>query len=148
MSRPIGRPRSDKRKYCLDKLSARAFVTLAGKRKYLGRYDAHQSRDMYDRLIGEWIAQGRPRTTVEVGDDGPTVTQISVAFWAAAQKLFPTSRCVEGKHPKVELGNYFDALRPLRRLYGKTPAREFGPSRLKALRETSPSSPSLGDSPA
>ena len=76
MSRPVGRPRADKPKYCLDKPSRRAFVTLAGKRRYLGRHDTPESRDLYDRIIGEWIAQGRPRVVVEGGDSGPTVTQI------------------------------------------------------------------------
>jgi len=65
MSRPIGRPRADKPKYCLDKSSGRAFVTLEGRRRYLGRHGTQESRDLYDRLIGEWIAQGRPRNLVD-----------------------------------------------------------------------------------
>src|SRR5205814_1934705 len=96
MSRRIGRPRADKPKYCLDKPSGRAFVTLAGKRRYLGRHGTPASRDLYDRLIGEWIAQGRPRTVIQPADNGPTVTQIIMAFWAAAQTLYPNSVCRDG----------------------------------------------------
>ena len=57
------RPRTLKPKYSLekcslDKPSGRAFVILDGFKKYLGRYDTQESRDNYDRLIGEWISQG------------------------------------------------------------------------------------------
>ena len=37
--------------------------------------------------------------------------------------------------PDGELGMYFDALRPLRKLYGSLPASEFGPLALAALQE-------------
>ena len=37
--------------------------------------------------------------------------------------------------PTGELDNYRDSLRPLRRLYGRTPAADFGPLALKAVRQ-------------
>src|SRR4051794_15421990 len=110
------RPRSLKPKYCLDKPSCRAFVMLSGNRVYLGRHGTQESRDEYDRLVGEWIAQGRPRTILDESDDGPTVTQIIVAFWSAAKTMYLAPPHAEGKRPSGELGNYFDALKPLRRL--------------------------------
>ena len=64
-----------------------------------------------------------------------TVSQLIAAFWAHASKAYPSPGAAEGKRPAGELGNYFDVLRPLRRLYGPTPAAEFGPRALKVLRE-------------
>ena len=53
------RPRKSKPDYCLDTSSGRAYVTLDGNRKYLGKHDTPVSRDKYDQVIGEWIASGR-----------------------------------------------------------------------------------------
>src|SRR5580765_4709888 len=131
MPRPIGRPLADKPKYCLDKPSQRAFVTLAKKRIYLGRHGTRESRDEYDRLIGEWIAKGRPRTFVDDVSEGPTVTHIILAFWTAHQTHYaPYSHDnppPAGKRPHDELGHFFDALKVLRRMYGPTPAQDFCP---------------------
>lgn len=42
------------------KRSGQAVVTLAGRDDDLGRYGTKASRTEYDRLVGEWIAAGRP----------------------------------------------------------------------------------------
>jgi integrase len=64
-----------------------------------------------------------------------TVSQVIAAFWSHAKQTYPAPLYQEGKRPKGELGNYWDALRPLRRLYGPTAAAQFGPRELKAVRE-------------
>ena len=46
-------------KYCLHKSSGRAFVRIGGKMYYLGKYSSAASRREYDRIIGEFIANGR-----------------------------------------------------------------------------------------
>jgi integrase len=133
------RPRSLKPKHCLDKPSGRAFVILDGAKKYLGRYGTQESRDNYDRVIGEWIAEGRPRyvspSAANGAAGGVTVSQVIAAFWSHAKQIYPAPPYQEGKRPKGELGNYWDTLRPLRRLYGPTAAADFGPRELKAVRE-------------
>lgn len=45
--------------YRLHRPSGLAIVTLNGQDHYLGRWGSPQSRDEYDRLIGEWLAGGR-----------------------------------------------------------------------------------------
>jgi hypothetical protein len=45
--------------YRLHKPSGNAVVTLAGKDIYLGTYNCPESREAYDRRIGEWLASGR-----------------------------------------------------------------------------------------
>lgn len=53
-----------------------------------------------------------------------------MAFWKHAQGYY-----VKSGKPTGEIHALRDALRPLRELYGSTAAAEFGPLRLKALRE-------------
>jgi integrase len=64
------------------------------------------------------------------------VADVCAAFWTYAKTTYPDPDYREGKRPKGELGNYWDVLRPLRRLYGETPAAEFGPVALKAVSAT------------
>ena len=45
-------------KYRLHKPTGQAVVTLDRKDHYLGVHDTKQSRDAYDRLLGEWLADG------------------------------------------------------------------------------------------
>ena len=46
-------------KYCHHMSSGRAFVRIGGKMYYLGKYGPEASRREYDRIIGEFIANGR-----------------------------------------------------------------------------------------
>ena len=46
-------------KYCLHRATGRAVVTLDGHDIYLGEHGFKASRREYDRLIGEWLANGR-----------------------------------------------------------------------------------------
>jgi hypothetical protein len=138
----MARPRSLKPAYLLDKTSLRPFVLMDGRKVYLGprgSYGTQETRDKYDRLIGEWIARGRtPDPDAGIGTAPVavlTVSDICSAFWDHAERTYPAPPFVVGKRPEGELGNYHDALRPLRRLYGTTPAAEFGPVKLKAVRE-------------
>src|SRR5689334_12587959 len=122
------RPKSDKPGYCRDKTTNRAYVTFDGHRKYLGAYGSQASRDKYDRLIGEWIASGRVSAPTRPTDAaaGITVSQVIAAFWRYAAGYYSHSR---------EADNFREALRPLHKLYGPTPAAAFGPLALKAVRE-------------
>jgi hypothetical protein len=74
---------------------------------------------------------------------------VCLAFFEHAQKTYPAPPFAAGKRPEGELGNFWDALRPLRRLYGQTPAAEFGPVKLAAVRDSiseslTSSSPPIG----
>ena len=46
-------------KYCQHKPTGRAFVRIDGKMFYLGKYGSEASRREYDRIIAEFIANGR-----------------------------------------------------------------------------------------
>lgn len=109
-------------------------VKIAGKLIYLpGQYGSDESQQAYNRQIGEWFAAGRNTVATAVRHEdksaaGLNVEQIIVAFMVHAKSYY---RDQEG-NPTAELANFIDALRTLRRLYGKSGAADFGPKCLKA----------------
>src|SRR5437868_2778083 len=117
--------------YRLHKPSGRAVVSLNGRDHYLGAWNSPESRAEYDRLISEWLAAGRGRPQqVEARAEGPTVGEVVLAFWKHAETHYRGA----DRMPTQELENVKEALKPLRRLYGRTPARSFGPLTLRAVR--------------
>jgi integrase len=116
--------------YRLHKQSGQAVTTLTdglGTRRdvLLGRHRSKESRLEYARVISEWEANGR-RPAPTPGAD-LTVAEVLAAFWRHAEKHYgPESS---------ELVEYRYSLRPVRELYAHTPAREFGPLALRAVRE-------------
>jgi len=66
----------------------------------------------------------------EPGSD-TTVSELLLAFWKHAENHY---RHPDGTHTE-ELNWFRVSLRPVRELYGHTPAKEFGPRALKVVRE-------------
>ena len=115
-------------KYRLHRASGQAVVTIAGKDHYLGPWKSKGSKVEYDRLIGEWLAAGRP--TAEISPPSLiTVRQVIAAFWQHAKEHYR-------KHgrPTGTADNYKPVLSLLKARYGHKAAIEFGPIALKALR--------------
>ena len=100
----------------------RAFVQIKGKRHYLGRYGSPEAQEAYDRLVAEWLSGGR---RLPVPPDELTVVELVERF----------AEHIEARHDERELSNYRSALRIVRQLYGSTPAAEFGPKRLRVVRQ-------------
>jgi hypothetical protein len=120
--------------YRLHKQSGQAVVTLpdgGGRRRdvLLGAFGTEVSRLEYSRAIREWEAAGRrllaPTATADVA-----INELILAFWKHAERHY---RHPDGR-PTSELAEYRYSLRPLREMYGHTPAAEFGPLGLKAIR--------------
>jgi integrase len=106
-------------------------VVLEGRQHYLGPYGSPESLASYDRLLQEWLAK---KAYLPVGDRKNarlTIDELLVAFRTHAEVHY---RKPDGS-PSGELENLKLALRPLRRLYGQTPALDFGPIALRAVRE-------------
>jgi integrase len=106
-------------------------VTLNGRDFYLGQFGSPGSRAEYDRIIVEWISNGRclPSPAPDVGAD-LTVNELLLAYLAFADSYY-----VKHGKPTSELPCIRVSVRPLRRLYGETMARDFGPLQLKAVRQ-------------
>lgn len=120
--------------YRRHKQSGQAVVTLndpVGRRRdvLLGPYGSPESKAEYARVIGEWQASHR-------GLPGPapsdiTVNEILIRFWEHVEEHY---RNPDGT-PTTEVENFRNALKPLRELYGHTPAVRFGPLALKTVRQ-------------
>ena len=67
----------------------------------------------------------------KAADDGITVSTLIAGFWDHAQRYY---RKPDGT-PTSEVDNMRQALRPLRRFYGETPAKKFGPLAMAALQQ-------------
>jgi integrase len=106
-------------------------VTIAGRDTYLGPHGSPESRSEYDRVVAEWLAtRSRPASADGVRGTDLTITEFVVAYTEHADAYY-----VKDGRPTSEAGNVRLALRPLRRLYGPTLARDFGPLKLKAVRQ-------------
>src|SRR5262245_2788680 len=113
--------------YRLHKPTNQAVVTLSGKDHYLGQYDSPASREKYARLIAAWVEGGR-RPIVRT-PAGPTISEVALAYWEWAETYY-RKRGVLTTYAKTVRRT----LRELTRMYGSTPAANFGPRDLKALR--------------
>jgi integrase len=94
----------------------------------LGKYRTKQSRLEYARVISEWETAGRRWVTPSVVTD-LSVNEIILVYW---RHLEANYRTLDGS-PSRHLDNMRDALRPLKALYGHTPAKRFGPRSLNAV---------------
>ncbi len=117
-------------KYRRHRPSGQAIVTLNSRDHYLGPHGSQTSIQEYDRLIAEWLSGGRQSPQVRA-DQSLTINRLILSFFEHVQSYY---RKPDGTQT-TEVDNFRQALRPLRRLYGHTPAMEFGPKSLKALRE-------------
>ena len=99
--------------------SGQGFVELSGIRIYCGTHGTKRTRGKADRLIAEWLANGRrlPRSP-----DSITVVEVLVRFMEHAATWY---RRKDGTHTS-EVNSFKSALRSVRKLYGELPASEFG----------------------
>src|SRR5262245_53790955 len=112
------------------KPSGQAVVTLGGRDIYLGRHGTPESRTAYDRLIAEWLQQGRPQVARPGPGGDTTINELVLAYLKYVDSYY-----VKDGKPTSEPRNVRLALRPVRHLYGDTLARDFGPLALKAARQ-------------
>jgi integrase len=80
------------------------------------------------RRIGQELASGR---TVTRGPKSITITRLCRLYMVHARDYY---RCADGRRT-TEATTIEMALRPLRKLQGRTPVNDFGPLRLKRVRE-------------
>ena len=116
--------------YRRHKASGQAVVTLDGKDFYLGPHGTKASHTEYDRVVAEWLANGRQLPRSGSGPTDVTINELVAAYWQFARGYY-----VKNGRPTDKQYALKAALRPLRRLYGSPSAREFGPLQLKTVRE-------------
>jgi integrase len=112
-------------RYRRHRASRQAVVTLNGRDYYLGTHGTKASRTEYDRLIGEWLAAGR--NPLGVSGHDLTIVELCARYWKFAVAYYRNN-------PKVMPG-IKRTMHYLREQYGRTPAIQFGPLALKAIRQ-------------
>jgi integrase len=130
----MGRPKGSFKKqpkYRLHKPSGRGVVTIAGTDYYLpGVHDSEESWREYHRLTAETATRGSP-------NHGPTEFPATVTEVCAGYLKHLMERGAAGYKRKVPNG-YYDCrilCALLRKFYGDTPARKFGPLAFRTVRE-------------
>jgi len=135
-----------------------AIVTLTDSRTkkrrdyWLGAMNSAASRELYFRVLAAWESNGRrwpevpgtsgrtAATLIDSMNDEPalfTINELVRDYWAWANGYYSGS----------ELSSLKVALRLLRRMFGSTPAIEFGPKRLRLVRDDMVRGDANGDPP-
>jgi integrase len=119
---------SKKRKpsYLLHKATGQARVRIDGKDEYLGEYGSLESRERYDDLVSEWFARNGDTSRYKL-----TVDDLALLFVGNGRSYY---RSPDGKLT-AEVCSIQHALRPLVELFGTLRVREFGPLKLKQVRD-------------
>lgn len=121
--------------YCLHKRSGRAVVRLNGKDHYLGVYGSPESHEAYQRLIAQWLATGKQTAAKRAERSRLSNPSVTVSEVILEYREFAKGYYVKDDEPTKEFTEMGIALRPVRLLYGDSLASDFGPLKLKAVRE-------------
>jgi integrase len=110
-------------KYCLHKSSGRAFVRIGGKTHYLGKHGSQASQRAYDRIITEFLANGRQPL---VAEEDVLVESLVHRFTVYLDVEY---KCCEGTKERLHR-----MLKLLGSQYGQLPILNFTPTVLKTIR--------------
>jgi integrase len=124
MIRPPRKPPS----YRLHKPSGQAVVTLNGKDHYLGPHGSETSRQAYDRIVGQWQANGR--RLPEESAAGTLMKEVIAAYWCFADGYYRKHGKPTSQHVLIHY-----VLGVLRDTYAEVPVIEFSPLDLKSVRQ-------------
>lgn len=125
------RPKSLTPKYRRHKPTGQAVVRIDGRDYYLGSYGSQESRERYATLMADYLTVGRIADPEPEPERGPTVDEVIAAYW---QHIEQNGRYLKDGEPTTERSWIRDSLKPLSTVFGATPAAEFGPRKLHALR--------------
>lgn len=108
-----------------------AVVTMNGSGVYLGKFNSSASRNKYDKLIQNWLASGRVMTSeTPVDEEAFSVAELIVAYMKHAKFYYQK----DGKRTS-HLHNVEDAMTYLKNLYEPDAVKDFGPLKIKAVRQ-------------
>ncbi|MCE9606480.1 MAG: site-specific integrase [Planctomycetia bacterium] len=112
-------------KYSRHRRSGQAFVRLEGKQVQLGPWSNDPnapSRHAYNKIVGEWIVNGRMVPRTATGSQPLTINECILRYSTWAEAYY------EGRTDSIKV-----ACRFLRKTYGTTSAQEFGPLALQVV---------------
>ncbi len=115
-------------KYRKHKASGQAFVELNGRRHYLGPHGSRTSRDEYDRLIGEWLQNGRTMKPPDAESGSLLVVELIAGYLNFAKSYYRKNGRLTSEYAAI-----LHAVLPLKQLYGRKRVNEFGPIALQTV---------------
>ena len=124
----MGRPRNKVPSYLRHK-SGQAFVRIDGRDIYLGKHGSDESREKYARIVAEDFGSGTKPTIAVRNGDALTIAALVVKYDDHATEYY-----TKNDEPTSQVDRIRTAVRMVVKLYGSTPAAEFGPKKLKAVR--------------
>ncbi|TWU23838.1 tyrosine-type recombinase/integrase [Bythopirellula polymerisocia] len=113
--------------YGRHKPTGQARVQIDGRTIYLGKYGSQESREAYHRITKEWVRNGG---TLPHSTDITTVGEAMVAYLRFAKGYYRKNGKVTREYEAIR-----GCCRIINPLYGRSPAAEFGPLRLKTVRQ-------------
>ena len=126
----MSRPKNKIPSYLPHPASGQARVRVNGHDIYLGPYDSPESKQAYARFLAENVGNGQaPTITIPTGGV-MTVAALVVKYDDFAQTYYVKNGVLTDERYAIKA-----ATAPLVRLYGDTLADEFGPKKLKAVRQ-------------
>lgn len=117
-------------KYRFHKASGQALVEIRGKHIYLGKYDSPESHELYKQLIAQHFSDN------PVLADASTEKSIKVKALVLKYFRFAKGYYLKNGQPTDEITSLRIILRRLRKMYGSTQAKDFGPKAFKTVRES------------
>lgn len=113
--------------YLLHAPSGQARVRIAGRDHYLGEYGSAESKQRYDDLVADWLIKNNDTAKYAL-----SINDLCLLFMQHADQYY---RRQDGTLTG-ETDSLRHALRFLIKCHGRTPARSFGPLKLKEVRES------------
>lgn len=118
--------------YSLHRASGNARVWLNGKSHYLGKFGSVESRVKYAELIKQHVTGTLvdPIAPSDAEDTGPTIHVICAAYVLHAQTYYRKNGKVTAEYHCI-----LSAMRPLKELFGDSPAKDFDSVALRLVRQ-------------
>ncbi len=117
-------------KYRFHKASGQAVVTLDGKDFYLGKHGTTESQNRYHEEVVQWQLKRRLPEQLVGNRSALTINELFVAYWEFVQVHYR-----KNGSPTSEVEDIRLSVREVLDLHGCTIVDEFGPLRLKAVRQ-------------
>jgi integrase len=118
--------------YRLHKPSGQARTIINGRHYYLGKYNSPESRQKYARLLATKLDEPQNSSVTSL----PPLEFILVAELLVKYLTFAQTHYVSGGEPTKEYRCMVTAAKHINDLYSDLPASEFGPAKLKTVRQS------------
>ena len=117
-------------KYRLHRASGQAVITVGGCDYYLGPFGSPGSFEARDRIVAQWLANGRTIPRSDAPAPVLVVNELAAQYWRFAKSYY-----VKDDRPTNEQSVIKAAVRRLCKAFGSLPASELTPLALQELQQ-------------